>query len=188
MKLGSTGDDEMTNAEKFEAGKDRIRARLCKFTRKAFRLLPSLDKPCILDVGCGSGVVTMELAKLCNGRIIALDIDEHALDRLDAKIRKAGLSHSVTTMKCSMSDMDFPNESFDIIWAEGSIAVIGFGRGLQDWARFLRSNGYLVVHDETENMEEKLKLIASCGYDLIDYFALDQDVWWAEYYAPPYIS
>ena len=174
----------MTNVEKFEAGKDRVRARLLKFTRKAFQLLPRLDSPSILDVGCGSGVSTIELAKLCNGRIIALDIDEHAVDRLDAKIKKAGLSHRMKTLKRSMVDMDFPEQSFDIIWSEGSIYVVGFENGLREWSRFLKPNGFLVVHDETGNIGEKLRQITSCGYDLIDYFILDQDVWWTDYCAP----
>ena len=174
----------MTNVEKFEAKRDRVRARLLKFSRKAFQLLPRLDSPSILDVGCGSGVSTIELAKLCNGRIIALDIDEHAVDRLDAKIKKAGLSHRIKTLKRSMVDMNFPEQSFDIIWSEGSIYVVGFENGLREWARFLKPNGFLVVHDETGNTEEKLKLIASCGYDLIDYYILDQDVWWADYCVP----
>jgi len=174
----------MTTREKFEAGKDRVRARLCKYTRKAFQLLPKMDSPSILDVGCGSGVSTMELAKLCDGRIVALDIDEHALDRLDAKIKKAGLSHRMRTLKRSMVDMDFPDGSFDIIWSEGSIYVVGFEKGLREWARFLKPKGFLVVHDETGNTEKKLKLIASCGYDLIESFVLDQDVWWNEYCVP----
>jgi ubiquinone/menaquinone biosynthesis C-methylase UbiE len=174
----------MTNEEKFEAGKDLVRARLCKFSRKAFQLLPKLDSPSILDVGCGSGVVTIELSKLCNGRIVALDIDEHALDRLDTKIKKARLSHRVSTLKRSMLDMDFANERFDIIWAEGSIHVVGFEKGLREWSWFLKPKGFLVVHDETSNIEGKLKLIASGGYDLIDYFMLDQDVWWTEYCVP----
>jgi len=174
----------MTDVEKFEAKRDRVRARLCRFTRKAFQLLPRLDRPCILDVGCGSGVATIELAKLCDGQIAALDIDEHELNRLDAKIEKAGLSHRLTTVKCSMLEMDFPNGSFDIIWAEGSIYVVGFENGLRVWSRFLKPKGFLVVHDETGNIDEKLKQIPSCGYDLIDYFILDQDVWWNEYCVP----
>jgi SAM-dependent methyltransferase len=174
----------MTDVEKFETGKDRVRARLLKFTRKAFQLLPRVDSPYILDVGCGSGVSTMELAKLCDGRILALDIDEHALDRLDAKIKKAGLSHRMRTLKRSMVDMDFPDKSFDIIWSEGSIYVVGFENGLREWARFLKSKGFLMVHDETGNLDEKLRKISPSGYDLIEYFTLGQDIWWNEYCVP----
>jgi len=174
----------MTNADKFEEGKDLIRAHLSKFTRKAFGLLPRLDSPYILDIGCGSGTSTMELTELCNGRIVALDIDEHALNRLDAKIKNAGLSHRISTLQCSMMDMNFPDESFDIIWSEGSIYVVGFENGLRGWSRFLRISGFLAVHDETGNLDEKLEQIKSCGYDLIDYFMLDQDVWWTEYCVP----
>jgi ubiquinone/menaquinone biosynthesis C-methylase UbiE len=139
----------MIKMEEFQSGRDLVRARLCRFTRKAFQLLPRLDRPRILDVGCGSGVATIELAKLCDCQIVALDINEHDLNRLDAKIEKEGLSHRVSTLKCSMLDMKFPNDSFDIIWAEGSIYIIGFERGLREWARFLRTNGFFVVHDET---------------------------------------
>ena len=174
----------MTKVQELEYRKDLVRARLCKFTRRAFLLLPKLDSPYILDVGCGSGVSTMELAELCNGRIVALDIDEHALNRLDARIKKAGLSHRMRTLKRSMLDMDFPEQSFDIIWSEGSIYVVGFEKGLREWSRFLKPKGFLMVHDETGTIDEKLKLIASCGYDLIDYFILDQDVWWNEYCVP----
>ncbi len=174
----------MTNAEKFEAGKDLVRARLCRFTKKAFQLIPKVDSPHILDVGCSSGVSTLELSKLCDGRIIALDIDEHALDRLDAKIKKARLAHRMKTMKRSMVDMDFPEGSFDIIWSEGSIYVVGFENGLREWSRFLKPKGFLVVHDETGDLKEKLRKISSHSYDLIDYLILDQDVWWKEYCVP----
>jgi len=112
--------------------KDLLREGFSKYTRKAFHMLPELDKPRILDVGCGSGVPTMELAKLSNGQIIGLDVNQPSLDRLKRKSEKAGLSDRVKVMKCSMVDMDFPDESFDIIWAEGSIAVIGFKRGLKE--------------------------------------------------------
>jgi len=83
-----------------------------------------------------------------------------------------------------MVDMDFPNESFDIIWAEGSIAVVGFKRGLKEWRQFLKPNRFLAVHDEIGDTTEKLEQISSCGYDLLEYFTLNDDTWWMEYYAP----
>ena len=128
--------------------KDRIRKRLLIYTRKAFRILPQLDKPRILDIGCGSGVPTMELARLTGGEITGIDIDRAMLDRLRKKIEKAGLSDRVGTIKCSIPDMKFPDENFDLIWAEGSIYVIGFARGLREWKRFLKPGGYLAIHDE----------------------------------------
>jgi ubiquinone/menaquinone biosynthesis C-methylase UbiE len=169
---------------RFQRQKDRIRKRLLKYTRKAFRMLPQLDKPRILDVGCGSGVPTMELARLSSGEIIGIDIDQDMLDALRGKIEKAGLSDRVKVINRSLFDMEFPDESFDVIWAEGSINVIGFKKGLQEWRRLLKPGGFMVVHDERGNVEEKLEQISSCGYGLLGYFELDEKMWWTEYFAP----
>lgn len=147
-------------------------------------MLPQMDKPRILDVGCGSGIPTMELARLSNGEITGIDISQELLDDLRRKIEKAGVADRVKAMKCSVLDMEFQDESFDIIWAEGSIYVIGFERGLQEWKRFLKPNGFMVIHDEKGNIEEKLRQIYSCCYELVGHFILSKDIWWTEYYAP----
>ena len=174
----------MTEETDFQAYKDFLRERLAKYTRKAFKMIPKLDRPCILDIGCGSGVPTMELAGLSNGEIVGLDVNQPLLDRLTRKIEKAGLSDRVKTVKCSMSDIDLPDESFDIIWAEGSVQFIGFRRGLKEWRGFLKPNGYLVVHDEIGRITEKLEQISGCGYELLNHFTLSENTWWIEYYAP----
>ena len=82
-----------------------------------------------------------------------------------------------------MFDMDFPNESFDIIWSEGSIYAIGFERGLREWKRFLKPAGFIMVHDEQGNVKEKLEQISNCGYELLGYFTLSKETWWTEYIA-----
>jgi len=174
----------MSKETSFEIDRDPFRERLNKHTRKAFQMLPELDQPHILDIGCGSGVPTMELARLSNGQIIGLDIDQSLLDELARKIEEAGLSGRVETLKRSMFELDFPDESFDIIWAEGSISRIGFESGLKEWRRFLKPNGFLVVHDEITNITKKLEQIASGGYDLLGHFTLPEDIWWTEYYGP----
>lgn len=83
----------------FQASKDRVRERFNRFTRKAFEMLPKMDRPFILDVGCGSGVPTMELAEISNGQIIALDINHELINRLAVKIEKAGLSDRVKVIE-----------------------------------------------------------------------------------------
>ena len=164
--------------------RDMVRARLLTYTRRAFRVLPKLDEPRILDIGCGSGVPTMELARLGQGEVIGIDVDQSALDKLARNIREAGLSHRVQAVNCSISDMAFADESFDIVWSEGAIFAIGFNRGIQEWKRFLKPGGFMVVHDEKGNVEEKLEQISQCGYKLLDYFILNEDTWWTEYFAP----
>jgi ubiquinone/menaquinone biosynthesis C-methylase UbiE len=167
-----------------EIQKDRLRENLNKYTRKAFQMLPELDNPSILDIGCGTGVPTMELARLSNGQVIGLDISQSLIDELTRKIEDAGLSDRVKTVKCSLFEIDFPDESFNIIWAEGSISVIGFEQGLKVWRRLLKPKGFLVVHDGIDNMTKKLKQIPSCGYELLGYFTVTESTWWREYYGP----
>ncbi|MFC2033852.1 class I SAM-dependent methyltransferase [Chloroflexota bacterium] len=166
-----------------ETDKDRIRERLVKYTRRAFHLLPELHKPYILDIGCGSGVPTIELAKLSDGQIIGLDTDSKALTIFRNKVDKYGLSERIKVIEQSMLDMDFPDESFDIIWAEGSISGIGFKNGLEQWQRFIKPKGFIVVHDEVGDIDDKINQVSNCGYDLLDYFILGKDVWWNEYFA-----
>ncbi|HEY40247.1 MAG TPA: class I SAM-dependent methyltransferase [Dehalococcoidia bacterium] len=174
----------MTEEVEYQRFKDTLRARFNRYTIKAYHTLPVLDRPFILDIGCGSGVPALELARLSNGQILGLDIDQSALDRFTKCIEEAGLSDRVKTMRRSMVDMDFADESFDVIWAEGSIAAIGFIRGLKEWRRFLKPGGFLAVHDEEGNLEEKLAQITDCGYELLDHFVLDSEIWWTEMYAP----
>ncbi|MFW9996216.1 MAG: class I SAM-dependent methyltransferase [Candidatus Odinarchaeota archaeon] len=174
----------MSEAISFEIDEDLFRANLVKYTRKAFQMLPKLEKPRILDIGCGSGIPTIELAKLSDGEILGIDIDQSCLDVLDKRIKAEAFSNRVRTMKCSIFEMTFPDKSFDIIWAEGSIHTIGFETGLKEWQRLIKTRGFLVVHDESKNMAIKLEKIPICGYDLLNYFLLPEDTWWREYYGP----
>jgi ubiquinone/menaquinone biosynthesis C-methylase UbiE len=90
----------------------------------------------------------------------------------------------VKTVKCSLFEMDFPDESFDIVWAEGSIWIIGFEKGLKEWRRLLKPNGFLVVHDEVKTVSNKLKKIPKYGYKLINHFSLPEEAHWTESYRP----
>ncbi len=123
--------------------------------------------------------------RLSQGEVTGIDIDQPALDRFTRKIREAGLTDRVQAANCSIFDMEqFADESFNIIWSEGSIYAIGFERGLREWKRFLKPGGFIVVHDEQGNVKEKLEQISNCGYELLGYFILSKETWWTEYFAP----
>jgi ubiquinone/menaquinone biosynthesis C-methylase UbiE len=167
-----------------EIDADSFRERFIEYTRKAFQMLPKLEQPYILDIGCGSGLPTLELARLSNGKIIGVDIDQPQLVKLNRKIAEVGLSHRVKTINCSLFEINFPDEIFDIIWAEGSIWIIGFEESLKGWRRFLKPKGFLVIHDAISTIANKLENIHDWGYELIDSFMLPEDAWWTKYYRP----
>lgn len=155
-----------------------------KYTREAYSILPKRDNPKILDIGCGTGIPTIELAKISGGDIIAIDIDQDALDVLSNRVERLGLTDRIQVLNRSLLDIRFSIERFDIIWAEGVIQFIGFEKALQNWYELLKINGNLVIHDDLGGMENKLKSIPKCGYELIKYIKLPDNAWWIDYYEP----
>ncbi len=164
--------------------RDRLRVNLLEYTRTAFRMLPPVEEPSILDIGCGSGVQTIELANLCNGHITAIDIDVMALEALRRKVEDQGSSNRIEVIELSMWDLNKLGKNFDIIWAEGSVFVIGFETGIRNWKVLLADKGCLVVHDEDTKISAKLRLIEKHKYKKIGQIEISHDEWWKRYYAP----
>ncbi len=167
-----------------EINLDLFRANFNKYTRKAFEMLPALEKPRILDIGCGSGIPTIELARLSKGEVIGIDIDQAGLDKLTRTIEEKGFSNRMKTMRCSLLEINYPNESFDILWAEGVLNLIGYDKSFKECNRLLKPNGFLVIHDTAAMIKNELGKLPSYGYKLVNSFSLPEDAWWIEYYGP----
>ena len=176
-----------------------------KYTEKAFKMIPFIKNPKILDIGCGPGLQTIHLSKVSSGKIIGIDNHQPYLDQLDKLVKKEKLTKKISTINKSMFNMDFPNNYFDIIWAEGSIFIIGFEKGLKEWKQFIKPKGFLAVHEMTwlkhnppkkirdywdevypdiNTIEYNLDIIKKCGYNIIGFFPLPEDAWWDFYYDP----
>lgn len=172
---------------------------------RAFGLLPTFPNPRILDVGCGRGGPTIELARLSDGEVVGLDIDERSLATLIERAAREGLSDCIRAVHGSMAAMDFPDSSFDLIWAEASIHAMGFEAALVTWNRFLTPRGCLVIHEmawlhedppaeiadhwrrfhwRIRTVPEYLKLIRQHGYEALGHFPVPGEFWWTDYYVP----
>jgi ubiquinone/menaquinone biosynthesis C-methylase UbiE len=70
----------------------------------------------ILDVGAGTGFLTIELAERCgsSAKVIAVDPWKDALDRLRIKIAQRQL-HNVAVLEQDASTLDLPQASVDVI-------------------------------------------------------------------------
>src|SRR3990170_2464740 len=72
-------------------------------TRKAYSMLRGLpDEPRILDVGCGTGMQTMELSKISRGKIDAVDNHQPFLEHLKRRAEEEGVSDRVRTVNGDM--------------------------------------------------------------------------------------
>jgi len=186
-------------------GIDRASPERLSFTRRAFGSLPGLDRPRILDAGCGNGDVTIELARLGGGEVFGIDIDGESLRKFEKRIIDERLGARVHAVHGSMLEISFIPESFDIVWAEASIHSIGFDRGIEILRDFIRPGGFLVVHEMAwirpdppaeildhwkgripgiRGIDEYIEGIVTHGYRLISHFALPDDFWGRDYYDP----
>jgi SAM-dependent methyltransferase len=163
---------------------ERYRAGLLKYTRAAFAMLPPMTAPNILDAGCGTGQPTLCLAELTDGVITGVDADPAALTILEEKIEAAGLGYRVRTHLGDIRDGDFESGVFDIIWAEGAIAGIGFTEAIATMGEFLTPGGFLAVHDDSQGFKEKLAVAENTGFLVHGYFLISKEVWWNTYYRP----
>ncbi|MFW9951114.1 MAG: methyltransferase domain-containing protein [Candidatus Thorarchaeota archaeon] len=161
-----------------------LRKTFLKYMRITFNLLPKMDRPKILDPGCGSGIPTLELADLTNGDIIAIDIDQELIDILVKKIKERDLTNRINTKKMDFLKNDFLNNYFDLIWEEGVLQVIGFKRSLKECYRILKPGGFLVLCQSLNNLRKIQKLIIKSGFKLFNKFELPENCWWTEYYEP----
>lgn len=176
-----------------------------ELTRAAFQLMEELpESPAILDLGCGPGMQTVELLRLCRGTVVALDLLPEMLIRVRAAAQAAGVADRLQTLEQDVADMAFPEHSFDIIWAEASIYLLGFEAGLQKLGRFLRPGGYIAVSEviwlrpdppaellefwsqypEIDFMDAKLAAVDRAGYALVGQFPFPSTAWTEDYYDP----
>lgn len=167
-----------------ELNAEKMRNVFLKYTRKAFEMIPKMENPCILDIGCGSGTPTFELAKLSDGEITGIDIDQAALDKFKLKIEKEGLSSRIKIFNRSVYNTDFSAESFNLIWDEGVLHILNIKKSLVECNRILKPNGFLVVGEGIKWIKNNLEVFPKCGFNLINKFLLPEECWWREYYLP----
>jgi ubiquinone/menaquinone biosynthesis C-methylase UbiE len=177
-----------------------------KSTRRAYNTIPKIpQQPLILDIGCGTGVQTIELAKLSGSKIIALDNHQPFLDTLMQKARDEELFDNIIPKNMSMLDMDFEENTFGIIWSEGALYFMGFQNGLRRCHHLLRRGGFLAVtemvclvnnppvpvihyfekeYPAIKTVGGNLELIQNEKFRLISHFTLPKSSWLESFYLP----
>lgn len=161
-----------------------LRKGFLSYTRNAYELLPSRKWPRVLDIGCGRGEVTLELARLTSGDVVGLDIDDTAFSDLRATIEREGLSTRVIIEQGSLFDVKFPDRSFDLLWEEGVLHILDPMRSIPLCGRLLKRGGFLVTAETVDWFEGKLQFFGACGFELVERMLWPKRIWWNDYYGP----
>ena len=161
------------------------------------------SEPEILDIGCGTGAQTLALAANTNGHIIATDLIPAFLAQLDKNLARRGLEERIEIREADMNELPFPEASFDLIWSEGAIYIMGFDNGLTEWRPLVKPGGYLVVSEVSwfrpdrpqevqefwnqnypaiRTVDENLAAATERGWVLVGNFHLPKEGWVEEYY------
>jgi SAM-dependent methyltransferase len=159
----------------------------------------------IADLGCGTGGQTMILAKNIIGNITGLDISPDFINIFNDNAKKLNLQDRVKGIVGSMDNLPFQNDEFDLIWSEGSIAQIGFEKGLNYWKNFLKKDGYIAVTYESWFTDERpaeiekwwvdavpeintignnVLIMQKTGYIPVAVFTLPESCWIDTYFVP----
>ena len=175
-------------------------------TERALQSIPPLNRENrILDIGSGTGAQTFDLAAATDAHIVAVDNHPPYIEKLMKRAAELGFDKRVTARVGDMADLKFADGSFDVVWSEGAIFVIGFDRGLSSWRRLLKPGGHMVISEycwfkdnpprelvelhfdecpEAGTVAARKKEIDAQGYELVDEFVLPAAGWWENFYLP----
>ncbi|MCX5805799.1 MAG: class I SAM-dependent methyltransferase [Proteobacteria bacterium] len=125
----------------------------------------------VLDVGCGPGFFSIELAQMVgkSGRVIASDLQEGMLQKLREKIQGTELEERITLHKCEKNKLGL-SESVDFILAFYMVHEIPNQEDFfNEIKSILKLNGKILVvepplHTSKTAFEETIRKARSAGF------------------------
>ena len=95
----------------------------------------------ILDLGAGTGYLTIPAAQMVHGLVYALDMDEKMLEIIDCKAKDEGITN-IQLVKGSIDNIPLPDDSIDIVLASLVLHEIKpLSTTLQQIKRVLKDGG-----------------------------------------------
>ena len=125
-------------------------------TRMCLEMLKTLVKPChtVLDLGCGSGILSIASAKMGSEKVIGIDNDETAIKVARENIKINGIGDSVSISNGSVPNKNIDKYSNDIVVANiSSKVILDLSKEITE---YLKPKGYLLISGFLDNTESEI--------------------------------
>jgi tocopherol O-methyltransferase len=109
--------------------------------------LANVETPMILDVGCGIGGATRFLAnRFEKARVTGITLSPVQAQRASELNAEAGLDGRVANFVLDALDMDFPDDTFDVVWSlESAEHIPDKDKLVSECMRVLKPGGTLIM-------------------------------------------
>jgi ubiquinone/menaquinone biosynthesis C-methylase UbiE len=129
----------------------------------------------VLDLGCGPGFFSIEIAKLLtdSGKVIAADLQEGMLEKVRQKIKGTEFEHRIFLHKCKEESIDL-NEKVDFVLAFYMIhEVPDQDKLFRELKSILTPNGQIFViepkvHVSKKSFESMIERVKGLGLEIND--------------------
>ena len=129
----------------------------------------------VLDLGCGPGFFSMEIAQMLNnsGKVIAADLQEGMLEKLRQKIKGTEFENKIELHKCQDDNIGI-TEKVDFVLAFYMIhEVSGQDKLFKELKSVLNPDGKILIvepklHVSKKSFEKMIEKIEGIGLQIID--------------------
>jgi phosphoethanolamine N-methyltransferase len=109
----------------------------------------------VLDIGCGLGGPAIILAEKYHARVTGIDLEAHLIEKAQARAVEKGLEQQVKFLRVKSGPLNFPDNSFDVVFTSGSLTQMEDKAGMfREIRRVLKPGGVLTSYEWLKNKGE----------------------------------
>jgi len=139
--------------KKFTVHQDQTAQKVCTDTSLFGALIEPRNPKSILDIGTGTGVLSLMIAQITEGKVTAVEIEENAYKQAKGNFKESDWSSKIEVLKSDIKEFaKLSNQKFDLIISNPPF--------FQNSQKSTQNNKRLARHNDSLSLEELAKAVS----------------------------